>query len=573
MKQKYSFLNILWVLTLVGCSSDLTMSAEEFLRSNAQIKDKNVQTSNFSLSYTLTNNGIPFDELKNQTKQIGSYLVTDKDEEGNYTYIPRLNAEKSFQLDRQNALTTFKISPLSSSQAYLDSENSTIYDSLGNKLDINALPDTNQSQEYSIVLAGDTALYEALTGSLGDNSLHIFNLAYIISNSSETLSILYKQYGDTEYLIPETNLLSYSDKLANMLYPLSTAFTLLSDGTYQTANEIHYYDASVVFSHVAKKDRDKKIEIDTTDVKGETALLFTFTNGASILYTYELVTTVTNNFDFMKDGSRYKIHIYNNKNREAKYEEVNKFPLFYVDSATNFAFSKDGTKCAVLCHQITDNKTISNDFSTITFSNKYKYGKFASELGIFSNEETYIRFGEDYYSYKSEDYDIYMYRSDDFAILKGKEDRKLDHKYLVVNSQKKEKKIFANTFSSLSTPHHALFYSKGDGINLQFNVLDTETLESTVIQDNEKKHIASLEYGLYWEINDDQHALKDFMGQVIIEGADLTAKYFYENATSPEYWILGKSYKFYTFYGSQTYSTTTEDVTFDSVYYMTNNWR
>ena len=572
MKKHRSLLCPILLLTLLtSCQNGLTMSAEEFLRSNAQTKDKNIQTSSFSSSYVLNDDALPFDELKDKVKTIGSYLyTTEADEEGQYHYIPRLNKEKAFVSEKAQALSTFKISALSNSQAYIDSDNKTLYDSMGNSFVMTDLPDTSSSQEYTIVIAGDTELYEAMLGEKTTSALHIFNLAYINSSSSETLAILFKNFGDTEYLIPHTSLISYVDKLANLRQSLGTSFSLNEDGTYQTSSEVYYYDSNVVFSHVAKKNLDKDLVIDATNVKGDIIFSMDFVNGASILYSYEIINSISNDFDFIKDDMRYKVHVYHNKGDNAKYNEVNKFPIFYFEDIVH---SKDGNKCAVLCHQINKDKTISADYSTIAFSNEYKFGKFASELGIFTKEESYIRFGEEYYSYKSDDYDLYMYRTDDFAILKAQDETKLDHKYLAINNQSKSKKIFATHFSSLSTEHHAVFYSINDSVNLQFNILDTETLETTVIQDSEKKHIASLEYGLYWEITETQQLLKDFMGNVIIGGDNLNAEYFYELSVSREYWIQGSAYKFYTFYGSETYSSTTSGVSFNSVYYLANKWK
>ena len=84
MKKHRSLLCPILLLTLLtSCQNGLTMSAEEFLRSNAQTKDKNIQTSSFSSSYVLNDNALPFDELKDKVKTIGSYLyTTEADEEG-----------------------------------------------------------------------------------------------------------------------------------------------------------------------------------------------------------------------------------------------------------------------------------------------------------------------------------------------------------------------------------------------------------------------------------------------------------------------------------------------------------
>ena len=63
------------------------------------------------------------------------------------------------------------------------------------------------------------------------------------------------------------------------------------------------------------------------------------------------------------------------------------------------------------------------------------------------------------------------------------------------------------------------------------------------------------------------------MGQEIL--STTSNNYLYEQNTGSENrtaTILGRSYTFYTFYGSSKYSRTTESLSYNSVYYLTNRW-
>ena len=572
-----SLWSILSVALLTACSgNNLTMSAEEYLKAHAQTSDYNIRESAFSSSTHFSGTEADFEQTKTKAQAQGAFVVLAKDEDGNYTYIPRANKSASFKTP--NLLTIHKIG-VSNSNVYA-SNDGHIYDALGNSSLIVGDPMALTLREYTIILSGNTDLYEAIFGTRGGNELYLLNLAYIYSSGSLT-AILYKYdgytneknlaiAGDSEYLIPKNSLLDYVDKLANMLMDYNTPFKKNEDGTYSSNNLIYYYDESVTFTHVSKRQEAQDIVIDKRKVKGTIAFeTQQFEGNASILYSYELVSIITNDYDFYFEGQRYKIHAYTNKSRENIYEEDTKLPRFYY---LNIAYSSDNSKCAVLCHQINKDKTVSLDYSTITFSNKYKYGKFTSELGIFSGEETYLHFNEKYYSYKNQSYDLYMYRSNDFAVLKAK-DEELDHTYLAINSAGNENKIFSTNISSLSTPHHLCYYSTGEKANLQFNILNTETFATQSIVETDSLKIANLEYCLYWSLDDEGRALKDFMGQEILTAE--SNNYLYEQDIGSENrtaTILGHSYTFYTFYGSKKYSRTTEGLAYNSVYYLTNRW-
>ena len=63
------------------------------------------------------------------------------------------------------------------------------------------------------------------------------------------------------------------------------------------------------------------------------------------------------------------------------------------------------------------------------------------------------------------------------------------------------------------------------------------------------------------------------MGQDILFAS--SNNYLYEQDTGSENrtaTILGRSYTFYTFYGSNKYSRTTESLSYNSIYYLTNRW-
>lgn len=564
---KYPLLCLLVLPLTISCTNQdvLTMSEEEFLRATATNKDYNVQTSNFSSTYVIEDDLSKFGGLGSQIKTVGSYLATtDKDEDGYFTYTSRINKDNSFK--SLNEISSFKINSTSNAGAYFDNTDYIIYDALGKSMPIGDSID-NSCEEYVIIIAGDTDLYEAINGVRGDKELHIFDLAYITAQG-EVKGLLYKLEGDSEYLLPHSSLLPYIDKINSIRYQYNVVFNKQDDGTYRSSSYIYYYDYAVSFTHVSRRAIEQEEAIDTSLVEGNVAFNIVFNNEHNILYTYELITSITNDYDFFINDSRYKIHTYTNQVKEKQYQEVNNFPKLYF---VNIAYSKDENKCAILCHEINKDKTIDNEYSTIAFDNNYRYGTFTSELGIFSGEENYIQFGEDYYSYHAKDYSLYMYRSDDFAVLKGKASADLDHSYLVVNNKSNTTKIFSTNISSLSTKHHIIYYSTSKKDNLQFNILNTENMSTNVISDvdKSKKLIASLEYGLYWDLTGENPTLKDFMGNPIYEEAK-TACYFYEQTGGYRTILLGHAYNFYVFYGSDKYEPTAEGVHFTSVYYLTN---
>ncbi|MCR5505374.1 MAG: hypothetical protein K6F07_00035 [Bacilli bacterium] len=552
------------------------MSAEEYLKAHARSSDYNIRESSFSSSYYYAGNEVDFDIIKTKATAHNAFVILPLDSDGMYTYIPRVDKNSAFKVS--SLLTTYKIG-VSNANIYVGSDG-TIYDALGNSLSTGITAATTSLKEYSIIIAGNTDLYEAIFGSRGGSELHVINLAYINSNGS-TAAILYKCDGysnqkgvsvasDTEYLIPKKSLLNYLDKLANMLLDYGTSFRKNEDGTYLSNGYVYYYDESVTFTHVSKKQQEVDIDIDYSNVKG-TVVFETkqFEGNASILYSYEKVSIITNDYDFYRDGERYKIHSYTNKKKESIYEEDAKLPRFYY---LNIAFSSDNSKCAVLCHQINKDKTVATDYSTITFSKTYKYSKFTSELGIFSGEETYLQFGDEYYSFLNKSYDLYMYRSNDFGVLKAK-DEELDHNYLAINEKRQTVKIFSTNISSLSTANHLCYYSTGEKANLQFNILNTANFSNQSIVESDTLRIANLEYCLYWSLENGDRILKDFMGQTII--TDNVSNYLYEQDIGSENrtaTIHGHSYTFYTFYGASKYSKTTEGLSYNSLYYLTNRW-
>ena len=568
---KKIFCYILLLVALTGCKKDtITMSTDEFLKEEAQTTDYNIQTSNFSYSYfKRIEAGQEFDDLANSFSSMGSYVVLDADEEGNISYIPRANRNKTFT--SKNNIEIFRIGSNSngSTRAYYDSTDKIIYDALGNSLNLEEANGNLSSVEYSVLLGCDTDLYEAITGSKGLAKLALFNLTYISDSNSKLVGILYKGEKDTEYLIPKTSLLAYSDKLQSLLHPISTKFTLNDDGTYETNTEIFYYNDSVVNSHVGKRTIDSELEIDSKNVEGEIVFKVMFDNGASFLYSQEVITGCTNDFDFVKDNTRYKLHYYTNKDAPRLYQEVDKFPKFYFNK---MVMSSNGSKCAILCQEINGDKSLSYNYSTIAFNDQYKYGEFTSELGIFSGTEAYINFGNDHYSYLTKEYSLYMYRQDDFAILKVK-DTKLGYNYLVVNSEMKEFKIYATNISPLSTAHSFAYYTPGEKSLLQFIVLNTEDFSSRYISNNDDCQIAHMSFGLYWNKKGENPVLEDSAGKAILEDHGLL--YFYETdlgADNNYAVISGRSYSFYTFYGATSYETNKESLEYKGIYCLTNQY-
>lgn len=562
---------MLLLVALTGCKNDkITMSTDEFLKEEAQTTDYNIQTSNFSYSYfKRLEAGQEFDELVNNSSSMGSYIILNADEEGNITYIPHANKDKSFT--SKNAISIYRIGSNSngSTRAYYDATDKIIYDALGNSLILEEPNGNLSSVEYSIILGCDTDIFEAITGSKGLGKIALFNLTYISDADSKLVGILYKGEKDTEYLVPSTSLLAYSDKLQSLLHPISTKFTYNDDGTYETNTEIFYYNDSVVNSHVGKRTIDSELEIDTKNVEGETVFKVVFENGASFLYSQEVVTGYTNDFDFVKDNIRYKLHYYTNKDTPRLYQEASKFPKFYFNK---MVMSSNGSKCAILCQEINSDKSLSYNYSTIAFNDQYKYGDFTSELGIFSGTEAYINFGEDHYSYLTKDYSLYMYRQDDFAILKVK-DTSLGYNYLVVNSEMKDFKIYATNISPLSTPHHFSYYTPGEKSLLQFIVLNTEDFSSRYISNNDDYQIAHMSFGLCWNKKGETPVLEDSVGNTILE--DYGLLYFYETdigADNNYAVISGTSYSFYTFYGATTYETSKENLEYKGIYCLTNQY-
>ena len=568
---KNTFCYILLLFALTACNKNaITMSTDEFLKEESQTTDYNIQTSNFSYSYFgRIEAGQSFNDLVNNFSSMGSYVVLNADEEGNITYIPRADRTKSFT--SKNNINIYRIgsNPNGSTRAYYDETDKIIYDALGNSLHLEEPTGNLSSTEYSILLGCDTDLFEAITGNKGLAKLALFNLTYISDANSKLVGILYKGEKDTEYLVPNTSLLSYSDKLQSLLHPISTKFTLNDDGTFETNSEIYYYNDSVVNSHVGKRSIDSELEIDTKNVEGETIFKVLFDNGASFLYSQEVITGYTNDFDYVKDNTRYKLHYYTNKETNKLYQEVDKFPMFYFNK---MVMSSNGTKCAILCQEINKDKSLSYDYSTIAFNDQYKYGEFTSELGIFSGTEAYISFGENHYSYLTKEYSLYMYRQDDFAILKVK-DTKLGYNYLVVNSDLQDFKIYATNISPLSTPHHFSYYTPGEKSLLQFIVLNTEDFSSKYITNNDDYQIAHMSFGLCWNKKEADPVLEDSVGNDILTDQGLL--YFYETdigADNNYAVISGKSYSFYTFYGATTYETSKESLEYRGIYCLTNQY-
>lgn len=568
---KKPFCYILLLFALVACNNNaITMSTDEFLKEEAQTTDYNIQTSNFSYSYfKRLGTGQNFNELVDETSFMGSYVVINADEEGNITYIPRAKRENSFT--SKNTLSIYRIgsNPNGSTRAYYDDTDKIIYDALGNSLVLEEPVGNLSSTEYSVILGCDTDLYEAITGAKGLPKLSIFNLTYISDSNSKLVGILSKGEKDTEYLVPKTSLLTYSDKLQSLLQPISTKFTLNDDGTYETNTEIFYYNDSVVNSHVGKRSIDSELEIDTKNVEGETIFKVLFENGASFLYSQEVITGYTNDFDYVRDNTRYKLHYYTNKETSKLYQEVEKFPKFCFHKVV---MSSNGSKCAILCQEINKDKSLSYDYSTIAFNDQYKYGSFTSELGIFSGTEAYINFGENHYSYLTKDYSLYMYRQDDFAILKVK-DASLGYNYLVVNSEMKEFKIYATNISPLSTTHHFSYYTPGEKSLLQFIVLNTEDFSSKYISNNDDYQIAHMSFGLCWNKKSETPTLEDSVGNSILEDHGLLYLYETDIGADNNYAVIsGTSYSYHTFYGATTYETSKENLEYKGIYCLTNQY-
>ena len=184
---KKPFCYILLLFALVACNNNaITMSTDEFLKEEAQTTDYNIQTSNFSYSYFKRAEGSQsFSDLVSETSFMGSYVVINADEEGNITYIPRVNREKSFT--SKNTLSVYRIGSNSngSTRAYYDATDKIIYDALGNSLVLEEPVGNLSSTEYSVILGCDTDLYEAINGEKGLARLSLFNLTYISDSNSK----------------------------------------------------------------------------------------------------------------------------------------------------------------------------------------------------------------------------------------------------------------------------------------------------------------------------------------------------------------------------------------------------
>lgn len=301
------------------------------------------------------------------------------------TYTSKLSGKTLYPL---GDLASFTLQGI---RVYYDTHTYQWYDGFGEDLPIETNPNYIYDIEYYYLFAAeDSPLYKSVSSTNSDKkALHPLTVAYV-ENYYVVLEL-----GDTHFSAKNV----FRDYDFDCRYELINiedidSVTQLNESEYMVSisgqKYRYYYDYNDSYTFVSEFETNVEHAYysDSQSGKYREIMRIQFAgSNTSYYYSIKEVTGITNDFNFIMNGIRYKT------NTNMGNGIVDFVPLSYI-------MSRNKDYCYVLCYKVDLEGNISNKYYAFRLDNTGSKGALSQDISVFSSNG-YVKFNGRYYQLDS----------------------------------------------------------------------------------------------------------------------------------------------------------------------------